>query len=630
MKLFEELPIEINEKIIFYLSYNEMCQHRVVSKHFNCVFEKCLNRGWLEARTLLEKTRARLDEHLPKRKSLKMKHQLYCLSVYMGVIDCEVDELHSEMESDIKSEHACFFAGLLLDELFKELSMIKKCLDTNNPADVPTNILPLSTYGPMVRIRDYAHMALDNFNGYLHKRKNILHSDHFGNSSSDSKQDENHSSKSVLSQAMATISQILKVDTCEKSTQTTGDYGSMGLPNTTIYSCQQSMAQNPRVAWQIGIVACTHVSLNIVGIVFVDNQQPLYILPAHLFRLSEEEKRGLSKSQILRLTSTPITGDNIEFEANENRVITSWAKSKDFYESTFSNDGYMQILTNCVISPEPIRRCWSRLFGVLPIQNQIKMRDYLPNIMYKCGINLWFDLKECQEKEDGWVDLDTYRPTFTCQFADVKEVYIDVGLETVIHSAPWNRHMPLIIYAADPNDDDPNVGELPQLDIYHEHKYGISLVIDPRKNQVFCLSYPSEDCKLANYPSRRGMYKPGLLISVHMFFCKYNKCNVIYKFSRLEQQDPFPHDFDESGEIILLVPVVELGRHAECYNNQSIDKRKRYFYSYYTTLIDDPHNLMPNFFLYDNEEVWLKFKGVENRILEYSNALKQKYWWMIV
>ncbi|KAI1725172.1 F-box only protein 28 [Ditylenchus destructor] len=246
MKLFEELPIEINEKILFYLSYNEMCQHREVSKHFNCVFEKCLNRGWFEARILLEKTRARLDEHLPKRKSLKMKHQLYCLSVYMGVIDCEVDELHSEMESDIKSEHACFFAGLLLDEIFKELSMIKKCLDTNNPADVPTNILPLSTYGPMVRIRDYAHMALDNFNEYLHKRKNLLRSDHFGNSSSDSKHNENQSSKSVLSQAMATISQMLKVDTCEKSTQTTEDYESASLPHTNSSHPKGPVAQKFR------------------------------------------------------------------------------------------------------------------------------------------------------------------------------------------------------------------------------------------------------------------------------------------------------------------------------------------------------------------------------------------------
>ncbi|KAI1725171.1 hypothetical protein Ddc_06460 [Ditylenchus destructor] len=387
------------------------------------------------------------------------------------------------------------------------------------------------------------------------------------------------------------------------------------------------MAYNPRLEWQHGIIVCTHVSLNIVGIVFVGNHQPLYILPAHLFRLSEEEKRGLSKSQILRMTSTPRTGDNIEFEANENRVITNWAKSMDYYESTFSKEGWMQILTYCVFSPEPIRRCWSSLFGVLPIENQTKMRDYLPNIMYKCGINLWFDLKECQDKEDNWVALDSYRPTFTSHFADVKEVHLDVGLETVIHDAPWNRHMPLIFHAADPNDD--YVGEPGDLDKYYGHKYGISLVTDPRKNQIFCLSYPNEDCKLANYPDKLCMYKPGLVISVHMFFCRYNKCNVIYKFSRVEQVDPFPHNFDERGEIILLVPVVELGRHEGCYNNRSINKHKRYFHNYYTTLIDDPHNLMPKSGLDENEEVWVKFNGAESNPAKFSIVklgfdLKQK------
>ncbi|KAI1714990.1 hypothetical protein DdX_08267 [Ditylenchus destructor] len=374
------------------------------------------------------------------------------------------------------------------------------------------------------------------------------------------------------------------------------------------------MAQNPNSGWRTGVIACANISRNIAGIVFCDHRQPLYILPKELFQPTKKDLKTLSKNQINKICTPPGYGVNVTFKADDNRVITQWAKTSHYIDCKFSEEDCMQIITPCVISAEHIRRCWSHLFGVLAIENQRKIRDYMPNVAYRCGINVWIDFHETRIGEDNFISLDSFHPTYICTFSDVKDVYLDDTRETFVRSAPWNRHIPIIIRAADYEEDNVEFIGMPPIDEREGHKTAVCLVVNPRKNLLFCVTFPDEECKLAKYSHNIAMYKPGLLINVDMFPCKHNKCNIIYRYWRNSFSDPLPHDFDTNGDIILLLSVVELDKTNPVYSD--IDERKRYFWSGIATLIDDPQNLMPT--LNEPEEVWVKYKGASSTPEKFS------------
>ncbi|KAI1725166.1 hypothetical protein Ddc_06454 [Ditylenchus destructor] len=376
------------------------------------------------------------------------------------------------------------------------------------------------------------------------------------------------------------------------------------------------MANNPNQGWRTGVIACTRLSQNIAGVVFCGNDQPLYILPKKLFQPTEEDLKSLSKNQINKFRTTPGFGENIAFKTDDDdRVITQWTKAMPYIEATYSKEDCLQIITACVISSGPIRQCWSNLFDVLAIENQRKIRDYMPNVAYKCGINVLIDFNETMSDEDNVISLDSFRPTYTCKFADVKDIYLDITQENLVRSAPWNRHIPIIIQAANYERENLEFVRLvPAVTEYDGHKIAVCLVVDPRKNQLFCLTFPDEECKIAKYVDKITMYKPGVLISVYAFPCKFNKCNIIYRYSRNIYTDPLPHDFDENGDIILLVSVSELDKSTSVYEN--IDEKKRYFVNDVATLIDDPQNLMPA--LNEPEEVWVKYQGASSKPVKFS------------
>ncbi|KAI1717603.1 hypothetical protein Ddc_09760 [Ditylenchus destructor] len=340
------------------------------------------------------------------------------------------------------------------------------------------------------------------------------------------------------------------------------------------------MAQNPNLRWRTGVIACANVSRNIAGIVFCDRRQPLYILPIDLFRPTKKDLKTLSKNQINKISTPPGYGVNISFIAEDSQIITQWTKAPTYIDCSFAEEDCLQIITPCILSSEHIRQCWSRLFGVLAIEDQRKIRDYLPNVAYNCGINVWIDFNNgTRSGEDNVISLDSFHPTFVCTFFDVKDVYLDVTRESLVRSAPWNRHIPIIMHAADYEQDNVEYIGVPPIDEREEHKIAVCLVVDPRKNLLFCVTFPDEECKLAKYRKKIAMYKPGLLVDVK-----------------------------------LLVSVTELDKPKSLYPN--VDERKRYFWSGIALLIDDPQNLMPA--LNEPEEVWVKYKGASSTPEKFS------------
>lgn len=59
----------------------------------------------------------------------------------------------------------------------------------------------------------------------------------------------------------------------------------------------------------------------------------------------------------------------------------------------------------------------------------------MPNVAYRCGINVWIDFHETRIGEDNFISLDSFHPTYICTFSDVKDVYLDDTRETFVRSA---------------------------------------------------------------------------------------------------------------------------------------------------------------------------------------------------
>lgn len=93
---------------------------------------------------------------------------------------------------------------------------------------------------------------------------------------------------------------------------------------------------------KIGVIVCGEIGNNVAALVFVDSNEPLYLLPTDLFNASESERQTLSKSQIAKRERIPTIGENIEFDV-EGHVIKSFEKSQ-LYRATTERDGCLQVL----------------------------------------------------------------------------------------------------------------------------------------------------------------------------------------------------------------------------------------------------------------------------------------------
>uniref|UniRef100_A0A915EGW0 Uncharacterized protein n=1 Tax=Ditylenchus dipsaci TaxID=166011 RepID=A0A915EGW0_9BILA len=93
-----------------------------------------------------------------------------------------------------------------------------------------------------------------------------------------------------------------------------------------------------------------------------------------------------------------------------------------------------------------------------------------------------------------------------------------------------------------------------------------------------------------------------------MYPCKYNKCNVVFKYQRVLHEEPFPYDCDEDKNIILSAVVLVEEIMQEYKDFLGADPEKRYFHNRFTGYIDDPKQLVPADVgdLGKSFEVWIK------------------------
>ncbi|KAI1717539.1 F-box only protein 28 [Ditylenchus destructor] len=153
--LFPSLPIEINDRILHYLSFHEMSQCRQASKHFKQVFDDKLNNEWIKAQHYAANIDEKFRKLLPRRPSVRSTHPFYNLFMMKNSINMILNRLSESFNEPIAQKKCCFYAGKLLDVIFSELNYINQRIAMNDPGVVMQNFLH--------NIQDYEFLALENF-----------------------------------------------------------------------------------------------------------------------------------------------------------------------------------------------------------------------------------------------------------------------------------------------------------------------------------------------------------------------------------------------------------------------------------------------------------------------------------
>ncbi|KAK9881579.1 hypothetical protein WA026_016453 [Henosepilachna vigintioctopunctata] len=156
------------EKILSYLSYDEIASNRLVSRRFNSVCSGMLTKGFIQ----LEKKHAHIYKFvkslLPKRPSERRSNVLvsrYC-EILQGM-ETRIRMLNVTYMRYIDQQLICFVPGKVLDEINRLLRLIEMRFDppTNN------NLL-------LEELRDLSSMAMEHFDEHilphLEKREEAL------------------------------------------------------------------------------------------------------------------------------------------------------------------------------------------------------------------------------------------------------------------------------------------------------------------------------------------------------------------------------------------------------------------------------------------------------------------------
>ncbi|XP_013178685.1 PREDICTED: F-box only protein 28 isoform X1 [Papilio xuthus] len=150
MDLFN-LPIIIIENIIKQLTYDEMARVRIVSKAFNEICMRMLNRGF----HMIEKRHAlalkTVKAQLPRRESERRYHPLARHCDILTSIETRISMLNMTYSKFIDSGMCCFIPGRVIDEIQRILEMVDTCKS------------PPRAHEVLQELRDISSMAIEHF-----------------------------------------------------------------------------------------------------------------------------------------------------------------------------------------------------------------------------------------------------------------------------------------------------------------------------------------------------------------------------------------------------------------------------------------------------------------------------------
>ncbi|CAG2106254.1 unnamed protein product [Medioppia subpectinata] len=146
-----DLPIELLELIMTYVSYDEIARVRSVCRLFDSCSQRLLNRGFVKVEKYHNICFKRVKQQLPRRESERRSHPLARHCDVLSAIETRLSLLGMTYMKYVEMTLCCFIPGKVIDEIYRVLRFIQ-----NNPN-------PPRVHELLQELRDISSMAMEYF-----------------------------------------------------------------------------------------------------------------------------------------------------------------------------------------------------------------------------------------------------------------------------------------------------------------------------------------------------------------------------------------------------------------------------------------------------------------------------------
>lgn len=140
-----DLPPEILETIFRHLPFETVAKIRLSCQHFNTIGSSLLNSEFQRLRVAMQQRFQSIKSQMPRRESARRKHPLARESDIIETLHMRLTLLHMTFAKHIEKKHCCFFAGEILDEVYRILRYVKTTPNLNKAYKVTDELFDLST-----------------------------------------------------------------------------------------------------------------------------------------------------------------------------------------------------------------------------------------------------------------------------------------------------------------------------------------------------------------------------------------------------------------------------------------------------------------------------------------------------
>lgn len=145
------LPDDVLEKILSYISYDEVSRSRVVCQRFNEISKRVLNHGFHKVEKYHNQCLKYVKSQLPRRESERRNHPLARHSDILTAIETRLSLLSMTFKKFIDLNFCCFIPGKVLDEIFRVLRYVTSVQS------------PIRAHEVLQELRDLSSMAMEYF-----------------------------------------------------------------------------------------------------------------------------------------------------------------------------------------------------------------------------------------------------------------------------------------------------------------------------------------------------------------------------------------------------------------------------------------------------------------------------------
>ncbi|XP_026317935.1 F-box only protein 28 isoform X3 [Hyposmocoma kahamanoa] len=148
---FLSLPVVALENIFSYLSSDEIAKNRLVSRAFNEICSRMLNRGFIMIERRHAMALKSVKAQLPRRESERRYHPLARHCDILTSIETRISMLNMTYSKFIDSGMCCFIPGKVIDEIKRVLTLVE------------TSKTPPRAHEVLQELRDISSMAIEHF-----------------------------------------------------------------------------------------------------------------------------------------------------------------------------------------------------------------------------------------------------------------------------------------------------------------------------------------------------------------------------------------------------------------------------------------------------------------------------------